>query len=179
MNHRHHLLLIGLALGVWSSWVSGAHASDIVCGDASGLTGYQTSVDPSQVPPGCFLIAKEATASQRALYTETVQKRYLKVVDGLLVLKTAAEQAAVDAAIVQEVAALAVLSAAAAESVCTGTLASVASVLTADAAQVQGAIDAVTSVETAKAALTTLQTHVYALVQRLAQCVGVRTGGLQ
>lgn len=84
-----------------------AQAADVVCGDATHLTRYIQSVDPSKAPndPLCSVIGLDTTAvgdaevaSQRAILANN-PFRYLKKVNGLAVVMTQPEKDAVDLAL--------------------------------------------------------------------------------
>jgi Fe-S cluster assembly ATPase SufC len=153
----------------------------MICGDESGLRDpqYSTMMDELTLLPGCFLVPKEQTLAQRALYRGTPEKRYLAVVGGLIVEKDAAGRATVDLLIAGENAYAAHLQAVITEPPCTATLEQVDSVLDVDAKQVQTSIDALNNQATARVALTSFKTHVYTLLGKLYKCVLVRTGGVQ
>src|SRR5262245_42628628 len=73
-------------------------ADDFVCGDATQMTRYQPSIDPSRVTdPTCFQIPKAETPAQRQLVS-TVPSYYLKVdmTTHLAIEKTQAEKDQVD-----------------------------------------------------------------------------------
>jgi len=83
-----------------------------VCGDDQTLECYLPQQDPTQIPPSCgnplkqcFVLAPEVTQAQRDLVRSLPQK-YLKVVDGLAVEKTQAEQDQVDAVVAAQQAAI-------------------------------------------------------------------------
>jgi hypothetical protein len=89
---RRWLIVLGL---LWPCLVG---AEDFVCGDATLMTRYLPSMDPSRVTDGtCTQISKANTPAQRALVQAT-PPRYLKVVGGLAVEMTQPEKDAVDAA---------------------------------------------------------------------------------
>jgi hypothetical protein len=79
-----------------------AMAEDGVCGDATSMTRYIISTDPSKMPATvggkpCVLISKANTPAQRALVQATAP-HYLKVVGGLAVEMTQGEKDVVDTA---------------------------------------------------------------------------------
>jgi hypothetical protein len=156
-----------------------AHASDMVCGDLSGLKHpeYSTMVDTAL--PGCYLIPKNQTQAQRQLYQSTAEKRYLNVTNELLAMKDAAGIAQVDAIIAAEHAAQDALQEILNDPVCKATPAQIKTQLEQDAAQVQADITAATNIATAKTAMTTMTNHIYALFNKSIKCMLIRTGGGQ
>jgi hypothetical protein len=49
----------------------------MVCGDSTGLKHPEYSTMQDTALPGCYLIPKQLTQSQRQLYQSTAEKRYL------------------------------------------------------------------------------------------------------
>jgi hypothetical protein len=181
--------------------VSAAHASDIACGDSQQVLSYGTTRDPSEVTPGCFVIPEDQTQAQRTLVQSVSDKRYLKMDNGLVALKTGQDKTDVDTIIAAENAAKQVIQDAINDGVCQATFAQITTFLQQDAAQVQAdidagytqsqaSIDAATNIATAKTAMSTMNTtsktsmttmkgHIYGILQRVIKCMLARTGGLQ
>lgn len=77
------------------------HASDYLCVNGTVLRYYAYGIDPSLVPPcdppsNLFELSAADAPAQNLLY-QTVQRKYIKVVGGLMVEMTVPEKAAVDA----------------------------------------------------------------------------------
>lgn len=90
--------MIYLVLLLFLFWAPAAFAEDFACGDATQLTQYIESRDPSRVSDGtCVAIPEGSVAAQRSLVA-ALPRKYLKVVSGLAVEKTVQEKADADTA---------------------------------------------------------------------------------
>ena len=78
-------------------------AADFACGDATRLTRYIASADPSTISdPTCTKLSEADTPAQRILLQSNLP-RYFKILDGLIVMMTQAERDVVDAAVAASV----------------------------------------------------------------------------
>jgi hypothetical protein len=175
MNHIMRNGLYGCLVLLATPWLASAELA--VCFDPARALGtqffYQPTVDPSQVAnPLCVVVTKASkqTAAQLALITSTIRgapaPKYLKVVDGLAVVMTPAEQDAVDLDLATKAAAVQVFQ----EETTTQDLCSAATLAEVDTkidafmnaavAAMTTDINAVASVATAKTALTTVAQQV-------------------
>lgn len=154
-------------------------AEDYVCGDATVLTRYQPSVDPTLMPgsvggKSCSLIGKAQTATQRTL-VQSVPAYYLTVVGGLAVEMTQPDKDAVDASRAAEAAArLALLDVVQTDTFCaTADLGTIASRLATRKATKQAAIDAIAAANlaTLKAGLGALLDEEYFLSEKILMCL--------
>jgi hypothetical protein len=186
---------VRLILMVLLSLVVVVEAEDFVCGngvrpqcaDTTGATRYIRSVDPSKVTdPTCVMLDENATpgitASQRAL-VETVSashvhgRCHLKVEAGILVEMTQPEKDVVNAAI------QAVLDekqayedAATNNDLCHATLAELDTAKTALMTNLQGDIDGISNIATAKTELTDMMTRLVNALEKLMRCIRGRAG---
>jgi hypothetical protein len=155
-------------------------AEDGVCGDATVMTRYIASTDPSKMPATvggkpCVLISKANTPAQRALVQATAP-HYLKVVGGLAVEMTQGEKDVVDAA---EAAAQAVTQAHMDESanntLCnTATESDITTRVNTIHDNIATDIAAVTNIATAKTALTSMNDIYAAVFKQLGRCLVAR-----
>lgn len=151
-------------------------AEDVVCGDASQMSRYLRSIDPSRVTdPTCTLISKANTGSQRAL-VESLPLRYLKVIGGLATAKTQAEKDAADAVVADQQAASQVFVDEATNSdFCnTVTFATLENRLDTLAAALQTDIDATTNIATAKVAMTNMKAALVVGLKKTLKCLIAR-----
>lgn len=182
--------LLGLLL-----WAPLAHAEDFVCGndvrpqcaDTTGATRYLRSVDPSTVSdPSCTMLDDNTTpgitADQRALVTSVAAghangRCHLKVVDGLLVEMDAGEKDTVNAAI------QAVLDeqqdyeeAVSNNDLCNATLAELDTAKTQLLTNLQGDIDGISNIATAKTELADMMQRLVNALEKLMRCIRGRAG---
>ena len=165
------LLLILLSLPVLAWGNAG------VCGDADGVREFHpANVGPANIPaPDCFVIPENETTAQVALWDSTPDKRHLAVVGGVLVLKS---QAAIDAIATADTAAAAAAAELAAEQVanpvCNATsLQEALAKIQTQKDAMQADIDAITTIATAKTALTTMNNRLTAIDANIVKCVVV------
>jgi hypothetical protein len=150
-----------------------AAADDFVCGDATHLTRYLPSVDPTTVTDGtCTAVAEANLPAQRTLL-QTIPRRYLKVVNGAAVEMTQGEKDAVDALLATQQAALqAFRDEIATDDLCgAAAMADINTRLTTIRANLQTAIDAITNIATAKTALGQMADTLMQIDQRIARCL--------
>jgi hypothetical protein len=169
------LVMLSTLLVPW--WVT---AEDGVCGDATVMTRYLVSMDPSKMPPAvggkpCVVISKANTPAQRALVQATAP-HYLKVVGGLAVEMTQGEKDVVNAA---EAAAQAVVQAhvdeTTANTLCnTATESDITNRVNTIHDNIGTDIAAVTNIATAKTALTSLNDAYAAAFKQLGRCLVAR-----
>lgn len=171
--------------------VTVAHAEDFVCGDGvrpqcantTGATRYIRSVDPSQVTdPTCAVIPEAETAVQRQLI-ETVAashahgRCHLKVVAGLAVEMSQGEKDTVNVAI-QAIAdeRQAYEDAVTNNDLCSATLAELDTAKTALLNNLQGDIDGISNIATAKTELADMMVRLVNALEKLMRCIRGRAG---
>src|SRR5262245_61147810 len=171
------LLLLVLLLGL-PGLVLG---DDFVCGDATQMTRYQPSIDPTRVTdPTCYAISKEQTPAQRQLVS-TVPSYYLKLdmTTHLAIEKTQAEKDQVDQ---QRAAAAAVEQSyrdeRAQNDLCnTNLLSEIDARVDQRRQQIQTNIDAATNITQIKAVLTQLNQQIATSFQQTIRCIVALRGG--
>jgi hypothetical protein len=157
-------------------------AVDVVCGDATQMSRYIRSTDPSQMSDGtCAIIGKANVASQRALVeSQPLDKpiRYLKVVGGLATSKTQAEKDAADAVAASDLAASQVFvdeTTSAVNDLCgTALLSDIDTRIDALKGNLKTSIDAVTNIASAQSALTSMNNIYAAAFKKIARCIVAR-----
>jgi hypothetical protein len=151
-------------------------AEDGVCGDATSMTRYIPSTDPSKMPATvggkpCVVISKANTPAQRALVQATAP-HYLKVVGGLAVEMTQGEKDVVDAAEAEAKAeAQAHIDETTTNTFCnTATESDVTTRVNTVHDNIATDIAAVTNIATAKAALTSMNDTYATALKQLGRC---------
>lgn len=149
------------------------HAELVVCGDGNGLVRYFRTDISNAVSGNCSFVSKGNTSSQVSLIQSVGRLDYLKVVGGLVVEKSQAEKDVVNssnAAIAANNAAL--LTEINTDNLCNAdSLSDINSKLAVAKGNVQAAIDAVSNVATAKAALQQLTDTQFVIDQRVIRCM--------
>jgi hypothetical protein len=170
--------LLGLVLLL--SVVTVAQAELFICGDTTILHRW-TFADPTQAPscPAPYTrhqIAEAQTASQLALI-ESLPRKYLKVEDSLAVEKSQAEKDAADAALAakqqerQEYE-----DAATNNDLCNATLAQLETAKDQLATNLQGDIDGISNIATAKTELADMMGRLVNALEKLMRCIRGRAG---
>jgi hypothetical protein len=162
-----------------------AHAEIVLCGNATTLDHFQLSVDPSQASPCAepytqHVVSKAHTAAQRALLTAQ-PLRYLQVEGGLAVLKSQGERDTIDAALAAEQAAEAAAQAAVVteleDPACrVATFAQIATRFDTLRATLQGDLDGISNIATAKTELADAFQRVINIMEKMALCLRATQG---
>lgn len=162
------VILLGLLV-----WAVPSLAADWVVGDATGLVQYYHSRPSTKVPPTAVQIPEEQTAAQRAFLAANPDRRKLRVVGGLVVLKDPADIAAIDAADAAAAAEAAAVEAELAnnDSCNASSLDDALAKVENQRVQIQAQIDAVTNLANAKDALTFMNTRVTAIDKNIVRCL--------
>lgn len=161
-----------------------AQAAMFICGDPTTFRGH-VFADASQPPTcpapyGLSQVPKAETAAQEALIA-AFPKYYLKVMgtppDGLVTEKTQAEKDAVDAAILaKQEEQQAYDDAATNNDLCNATLDELAAAKNTLASNLQGDIDGISNIATAKTELTDMMTRLVNALDKLMRCIRGRAG---
>jgi hypothetical protein len=175
-----------LALLLVLSIASPAVADLFICGDASTFRGHRFA-DPS-TPPTCpppyalSRVPEDQTAAQQALIDAFAhQKYYLKIVgtapNGLVTEKTPAEKADADAAILAKQQEHQQYEEAATNNdLCNATLDQLAAAKTTLQENLQGDIDGISNIATAKTELADMMTRLVNAMDKLMRCIRGRAG---
>ena len=157
-------------------WAGLAHAALFVCGDATQFFSAQFA-DPA-TPPACpapFTRAEVSTGDtpgQQTILSGAIPKRYLKVVGGLVVEKTQGEKDAVDAALAAAQATQEALETEANDPNCRNVrLEQLDTFFDTLATNLQGDIDGISNIATAKTELADAFQRVVVVLRKLAKCV--------